>query len=112
VQPGHTVVALETGVNMAVGAAPWGPAAGIRLTEGDPLPAVHGQLVLVGRDNHRHAWVRRLVDTARFDRPGMIVIDMGWPGDDREYADVATFGASRHVGLALEQWLATVRGQS
>ena len=30
---------------------------------------------------------------------------MGWPGDDRAYADVATFGASAHVGEALLDWL-------
>jgi beta-N-acetylhexosaminidase len=33
------------------------------------------------------------------------VIDMGWPSDDRQYADVATFGASRYVGQALAAWL-------
>jgi beta-N-acetylhexosaminidase len=30
---------------------------------------------------------------------------MGWPSDDRRYADVATFGASRYVGQALTAWL-------
>lgn len=112
VQPHKTIVVLDTASSLAVGAAPWGPAAGIRLAEGDPLPAVEGQLIVVGRDNHRHEWVRRLVERARAEEPGMIVIDMGWPGDDREYADVATFGASRQVGQALELWLATVRGRS
>jgi len=33
---------------------------------------------------------------------------MGWPAADRRYADVATFGASRHVGQALLQWLTRV----
>jgi beta-N-acetylhexosaminidase len=31
---------------------------------------------------------------------------MGWPSDDRRYADVATFGASRLMGHALLKWLA------
>ena len=31
---------------------------------------------------------------------------LGWPAPDRAYADVATFGASRVVGEALEGWLA------
>jgi beta-N-acetylhexosaminidase len=30
---------------------------------------------------------------------------MGWPGEGRHYADIATFGASRHLGLALLDWL-------
>jgi beta-N-acetylhexosaminidase len=30
---------------------------------------------------------------------------MGWPSDDRAYADIATFGASRLAGEALLQLL-------
>jgi beta-N-acetylhexosaminidase len=26
---------------------------------------------------------------------------MGWPSEDRRYADIATFGSSRAVGAAL-----------
>jgi beta-N-acetylhexosaminidase len=98
----RTIVALDTVVNLAIGVAPWGPRADLRLTEGDRLPATSGQLVLVGRDNHRHAWVR---DIARSAPVGSLVIDMGWPDESREFADVATFGASRHVSSALEHWL-------
>ena len=101
----RTIVAIDTTANIAIGAAPWGPAADARITRGEPLPVVHGQLVLVGRDNHRREWVRDVIDAARSDHPGAIVVDMGWPSDDRTYADVATFGASRHVGLALAAWL-------
>jgi beta-N-acetylhexosaminidase len=49
--------------------------------------------------------VRSLIDDARHRDPATVVVDLGWPGDDRRYADVATFGGSRHVGLALLQWL-------
>jgi beta-N-acetylhexosaminidase len=49
--------------------------------------------------------VRELVSTAREERPGSVAIDMGWPSEDRAFADVATFGASRHVGAALLRWL-------
>jgi beta-N-acetylhexosaminidase len=107
VAPRHTVVALETAANIAVGRSPWGPPAAARLSEGDPLPAVDGQLVIVGKNNHRHDWVRRLADRARADYPGAVVIDMGWPDLNQNYSDVATFGASRHVGEALAAWLAT-----
>jgi beta-N-acetylhexosaminidase len=101
----HTIVALDTVTNIAVGSAPWGPPAHVRLREGDPLPEVVGQLVLVGKDNHRHEWVRAVIDAARARAPHTVVIDMGWPAADRNYADVATFGASRHVGEALSAWL-------
>ena len=101
----RTVVALETAPNIAVGASPWGPAVAARVREGEPLPDVRGQLVLVGKDNHRHAWVRAVVDAARRLHPNTVVVDMGWPDATRGYADVATFGASRHVSEALEAWL-------
>ena len=105
VEAQRTVIAIETTANIAVGSAPWGPAVDARMTQGEALPVVHGQLVLVGRDNHRRDWVRDIIDAARRDHPGTIVVDMGWPSDDRTYADVATFGASRHVGQALGAWL-------
>jgi beta-N-acetylhexosaminidase len=106
------LAAIETTANIAVGASPWGlAAAGLEVTairEGDalPAPATDGmQLVLVGKDNHRHKWVRELIDAARARDASTLVIDMGWPSDDRKYADVATFGASRYVGSALAAWL-------
>jgi len=105
VEVDRTIVAIDTTANIAIGSAPWGSIADARMSMGDSLPAVHGQLVLVGRDNHRREWVREIIDTARRDHPGTIVVDMGWPSDDRTYADVATFGASRHVGQALVAWL-------
>jgi len=105
IEPERTVVALETAANIAVGVSPWGPPVSARITEGDPLPAVRGQLVIVGKNNHRHEWVRTLVDDARRAHPGTVVIDMGWPDLELGYADVATFGASRHVGDALAAWL-------
>ena len=101
----RTVVALETEANIAVGVSPWGPPVDARIGEGDPLPGIDGQLVLVGKDNHRHAWVRALVDAARETHPSAVVIDMGWPDPQQDYSDVATFGASRHVGEALGAWL-------
>ncbi|MET4582688.1 beta-N-acetylhexosaminidase [Conyzicola nivalis] len=101
----RTVVAIDTAANIAVGDSPWGPSVDARLAEGDPLPEVRGQLVIVGKNNHRHAWVRSLIDDARRAHAGTVVVDMGWPDTGRRYADVATFGASRHVSEALAAWL-------
>ncbi len=104
----RTLALIDTAANIAVGAAPWGPATGVHLGEGDAVPEVDGQLVLIGRDNHRRPWTRDLIDAARREHPDALVIDMGWPGDDRAYADVATFGASRHTSDALLSWLEEV----
>jgi len=103
---GARLVQIETAANMAVGHIPWGlAAAGVaveRVRPGDPLPP--GPLVLVGKDNHRHPSVCEMIDKAR-DAGPTLVVDMGWPAPDRAYADVATFGASRAVGVALHRWL-------
>ena len=101
------VVAMDTVANPAVGIVPWATGADRRVASGAALGVVPSgrQLVLVGRDNHRHPWVRDLIDAARREHPDLIAVDMGWPGDDRAYADVATFGASAHVGDALLDWL-------
>jgi beta-N-acetylhexosaminidase len=106
------IVTIETTANIAVGASPWGLAAAgvevVSVREGDSVPDAPSdgtQLVIVGKDNHRHAWVRELVDLARERDGSTLVIDMGWPSDGRQYADVATFGASRYVGQALAAWL-------
>ena len=105
----RTIVQLETVANIAVGPAPWGAAAAggpvLRLLDGDALPDTDRQLVLIGRDNHRRVWTRAAIDAARARDPRTLVVDMGWPSADRRYADVATFGASRHVGEALLRWL-------
>ena len=104
------ILSIETTANIAVGASPWGLAAAgfdtIPIPEGGRLPdpgtdAGAATLVIVGKDNHRREWVRVLIDAARRQHPGTLVIDMGWPSDDRLFADIATFGSSRVAGLAL-----------
>jgi beta-N-acetylhexosaminidase len=107
-----TVLVLDTTPNNAAGTAPWGVAAAagevgargwLRLNGSvesdvlDALPVDH-PVAVVGRDNHRHAWVRRLVDRLRDRRPDVLLVDMGWPDASRTYADIATFGASRRLG--------------
>ncbi len=114
VQTDRVLFSMETAMNIAVGAAPWGVVAAgadtLVLREGEPVEApASRQVVVIGRDNHRHTWVRELVDGLRQSHPSTLVVDMGWPGDDRRYADVATFGASRHAGQALLAWLDRVQ---
>ncbi|WP_255461125.1 beta-N-acetylhexosaminidase [Glaciihabitans sp. INWT7] len=110
IEPDRAIVVLETEANIAVGACPWGPVAAgaeaIVVRDGETLHLLPGvQPVIVGRGNHRRAWVRSLIDEVRRQHPSTFVVEMGWPSDDRRYADVATFGASRHAGLALLRWL-------
>ena len=130
----YTVVRLEADPNIAVGATPWGPFAamgpepfaamgpveGLRAhsafaaqpaflisPEQSELPPFQpGQPVLVvGRDIHRHRFAREAVDRLRSQHGDVLVVDMGWPSADRQYADVATFGASLIMGRALLTWL-------
>ncbi|CAM5367792.1 beta-N-acetylhexosaminidase [Leifsonia shinshuensis] len=120
----YSVVRVDTVANIAIGEAPWGPfaevAAGedtpsafaanplVVFTEGDHpdlVLAAQSPVLVVGKDNHRHAFARAAIDRLRAERDSVLVVDMGWPSDDRRYADIATFGASRLVGRALIELL-------
>lgn len=114
---GYAVVCLEANPNIAVGITPWGPFAFERFTmqptyvttsEQSGLPAFQPDqpVLVVGRDIHRHPFARQAIDRLRLQRVDVLVVDMGWPSEDRRYADVATFGASRLMGRALLEWLA------
>jgi beta-N-acetylhexosaminidase len=107
--PDATLVVIETPANIAVGFAPWGPAAAgaeVRtIRAGEPLPAdlaADAAVILVAKDVHRHPAVAALAEVVRATRPGSIVVDMGWPSGP---VDVATYGGSRGVGVALLHWL-------
>lgn len=102
---------LQPSANIAVGPAPWGPFATGRVTASavaGPADAATlagrvpaGTLpIVVGKDNHRHAWARAAIDALRA-RGDVLVVDMGWPDESLAYADIATFGAARLVGDAL-----------
>jgi beta-N-acetylhexosaminidase len=109
------VVRLEADPNIAVGTTPWGPFAAAAFTapaylitpEQSELPSFQpGQPILVvGRDIHRHRFAREAVDRLRLQHVDVLVVDMGWPSEDRRYADLATFGASLLMGRALLSWL-------
>ncbi|GAB3801178.1 glycoside hydrolase family 3 protein [Humibacter antri] len=68
------------------------------------VPADRG-VVVIGKAVHRHPFARATVDALRSART-TLVVDMGWPSDDRAYSDIATFGASRLIGRALMSLLA------
>ncbi|SEI12970.1 MULTISPECIES: glycoside hydrolase family 3 N-terminal domain-containing protein [unclassified Leifsonia] len=125
----YSVVRIETVANLAVGTAPWGPFSAVDaepdaawakafaanpavvFTENDHpdlVLAAQSPVLVIGKDNHRHAFARAAIDRLRAERERVLVVDMGWPGDDRAYADIATFGASRLVGRALLELLGPV----
>ncbi|MFE5671223.1 glycoside hydrolase family 3 protein [Agromyces sp. NPDC056523] len=121
-----TIVRVDTVANIAVGAVPWGPFA--LIAEPDPArgpevpawladaevvaldattpladpQALTGPVLLVGKDLHRHPFAVEAIARLHEARPADVVtVDMGWPSDDRAFADVATFGASRAVAEAF-----------
>jgi beta-N-acetylhexosaminidase len=123
----YTVVRLEPVPNIAVGSTPWGPFAAVAADPAAPAAAtfaaqsawlVSGEqsalpsfqakqpVLVVGRDIHQHLFAREVVDRLHSEHADVLVVDMGWPSADRKYADLATFGASRLMGLVLLKWLA------
>jgi beta-N-acetylhexosaminidase len=114
-QSAPLVIRVDTEANIAVGETPWGPFASglsldvIAVDEPSSRRArttdVGRPVVVIGRDNHRRRWVTEMIDDVRRRHVATLVVDMGWPGDDRRYADIATFGASRVVGDALAHLL-------
>jgi len=109
--PDAVIVVVQATANIAVGHSPWGPPGDLdgvavrRIAAGEPLPAdlaADAPVVLVAKDVHRHPMVAALADVVRASRPGSIVVDMGWPSGP---VDVATYGGSAAVGIALVQWL-------
>ncbi len=114
----YAVVRLEARPNSATGPTPWGPFAAADAAflthpqftvtaDQTALPTFGaGEPVLVvGRDIHLHAFARETVDRLRANHAAVLVVDMGWPSDDRRYADVATNGSSRLMGQALLTFL-------
>ncbi|MFV0634386.1 glycoside hydrolase family 3 protein [Demequina sp.] len=103
-------IKFESTPNIAVGEGAWGPfAAGSEaqtvVRQGDVLDVSalpsDALIVAVGKDNHRHEWIREAIDAIRPWSP--VVVDMGWPEPAEPYVDIATYGASRAVGTALKE---------
>lgn len=128
------IVRVDTPANIAVGHAPWGPFAGDSIAPGlvgwmnvpvVPFDAAtdgtvyrdritrtvlevasDGPIIVIGKNNHASDNVQLFIDSLRGTSSRVLVVDMGWPAEDRRYADIATFGASRLAGQALVAFLA------
>lgn len=125
--PAH-VVEFAPPRNIAVGEeTPWGLGAplddllpgttSIRLTEDylavldDPaatvLAGAEGRaLVLVVRDLHRHAWLTEVITRVLARRPDAVVVEMGVPVLVLGGVHVATYGATRALGVAAASLIA------
>ena len=117
------VAALTPVANIAVGdETPWGVAAELsRLlpgTETGTFTDEHAglaalaaagprRIVAVVRDEHRHPWMARALDTVLRTRPDTIVVEMGLPqSPPRGALHIATHGAARVCGRAAAEIIA------
>ncbi|MER6121539.1 glycoside hydrolase family 3 protein [Streptomyces sp. NPDC001795] len=117
------VAALTPVANIAVGhETPWGVAAELlRLLPGTETGSFAGEeagraaleaagtrrIVAVVRDEHRHPWMARALDTLLAARPDTIVVEMGVPqAAPRGALHIATHGAARVCGRAAAEVIA------
>jgi beta-N-acetylhexosaminidase len=116
------VAALTPVANIAVGEdTPWGVAAELtRLLPGTGTGAFTGEdagtaalaaagprrIVAVVRDEHRHPWMTRALDTILRARPDTVTVEMGVPqSPPRGALHIATHGAARVCGRAAAEIL-------
>ncbi|MDR3080227.1 MAG: glycoside hydrolase family 3 protein, partial [Streptomyces sp.] len=119
------VAALTPVANIAVGdETPWGVAAELRrLLPGTETGSFAGEaagrtalaaagarrIVAVVRDEHRHPWMEKALDTLLAQRPDTIVVEMGVPqAAPRGALHIATYGAARVCGQAAAEAIAGV----
>ncbi|MEU9242079.1 glycoside hydrolase family 3 protein [Streptomyces sp. NPDC048385] len=119
------VAVLTPETNIAVGTeTPWGVAAELdRLLPGTETGSFAGadaghaaiaaagerRVVAVVRDEHRHPWMSRALDTLLKARPDTIVVEMGLPqAAPRGALYIATHGAARVCGVAAAEVIAGV----
>jgi beta-N-acetylhexosaminidase len=123
---GAIVLRFHAGTNLAVGEVPWGVLEdGVvigpdRMVDVSPedaeellLPKTDGTpAVALVRDLHRHAWVAEAVHALAARRPELVVVEMGWPGEEPlpGSASVCTYGAGRANAKALDALLANGSG--
>ncbi|MER6672468.1 glycoside hydrolase family 3 protein [Streptomyces sp. NPDC000983] len=121
------VLALSPVANIAVGdETPWGVGAELAellpgteaahcTDESAALAALEAagdrRIVAVVRDEHRHAWMSRTLDTLLDKRPDTVVVEMGVPqSEPRGALHLATHGAARVCGRAAAEIIAGSRG--
>lgn len=108
-----TVIRVEADASLAIGRTPWAPnlsAAAENLVidpRRDEVPTLSRErpIIVLGRNLHRDEAMAKIIERLRRDHDQTLVVEMGWPSDDRRYADLATFGASTLVGDALTRYL-------
>jgi beta-N-acetylhexosaminidase len=117
------VAALTPVANIAVSEeTPWGVGAELsRLLPGTETGTFAGEdaglatlaaagrrrIVAVVRDEHRHPWMGRALDTVLRTRPDTIVVEMGLPqAPPRGTLHIATHGAARVCGRAAAEVIA------
>lgn len=113
--PRPAIMRVETAANMAVGFAPWGPFAHPSAFKGQKVLVLDSDTrmiwpldelaqsgtVVIGRDMHQREFVREAIDGLRAAGVPVLAVEMGWPGIEPGYADLATHGSSALVGEAL-----------
>jgi beta-N-acetylhexosaminidase len=82
----------------------------LSLREGDPIPQANGggrALVAVVRDAVRYPWQRRALAALVRDRPGAVVVELGWPGAPAPDGAtlIVTHGGSRMSCRAVAELL-------
>jgi beta-N-acetylhexosaminidase len=105
----YTVVRLEADPNIAVGPTPWGPFAAAAAAPAEPAETAFAEqrvCPISPEQSELPPFAREAVERLRLLHVDLLVVDMGWPSEDRRYADMATFGASLLMGRALLKWLA------
>jgi beta-N-acetylhexosaminidase len=110
---------------IAVGDVPWGVAEDViardptsRAVDVSPSAAVDDLLRMAGgrplavivRDAHRHAWQRALVERLAAARPGVVVVEMGWPAATTAPVRLVTHGAARPNARVVAELLVARAG--
>ena len=125
---GVPVLRFRTGSNAAVGQVPWGlPLDGavqggrpaVDVTEATAGPDLvrravsatgrePGPVVALVRDAHRHPWVLESLRELDETVPGLVTVEMGWPGRERlpgRAGNVRTYGSAAANSDALDDVL-------
>jgi beta-N-acetylhexosaminidase len=113
---GWLVVTCRAAPGIAVGEVPWGVFADMVArdpsaraidaspsTTADDVLAAAGErpLAVIVRDAHRHEWQRELAERLVAARPGVVVVEMGWPAPSTFPVRIVTHGAARPNGRAV-----------
>ena len=117
---GWVIATCRDAPGIAVGDVPWGVADDVVARDptscaidvspadavGDLLTMAGGRpLAVVARDAHRHTWQRELAERLAAARPGVVVVEMGWPGASTAPVRIVAHGAARPNARAVADLL-------